>query len=174
MQTKKPTKSKILAAASLVLLFSIGAGGAAGLSYYKSTVGVERVNFKLVLPEGEIKPIAIDMTAHGLPKRLLQPDSIRLRARSIVNKGEEPLPLMIAFEGIPGNVAVKSSGEAFDASTQLKILKPGAKWRFDIYIHLPSELKDEATAISGQMIVMHATDQTTLATVPISISWGDL
>lgn len=173
MQLRKPTKGNLLAAGMFALLFSIGAGGAAGLSYYKSTVGVERINFKLSLPAGEVRPITVDMSAHGLPKRILQPDSIRLRARSIVNNGEEPLPLMIAFEGIPGTLAVKSGGEAFDPETQMQVVDAGKKWRFDIYIHLPSEFRDQEIQINGQMIVTHAIDQTTLATVPINILWGD-
>lgn len=173
MRFKKPTKSNLLSAGLLALFFSVGAGGAAGLSYYKSTVGVERINFKLALPEGEVKPINVDMSAHGLPKRLLQPDSIRLRARSIDNKGDEALPLMVAFEGIPGTLAVKSGGETFDPETQLHVVDAGSRWRFDIYIHLPPEFRNEGTAISGQMTVKHAINQTTLATVPINIAWGD-
>lgn len=175
MQLKKPTKGNLRAAGTLALLLSIGAGGAIGLGYYKSAVRTyERTNFKFTLPEGEVKPINIYMSAHGLPKRILQPDSIRLRSRSIENTGEEPLPLMIAFEGIPGTLAVKSGGEVFDPATQLKIVKPGAKWKFDIYIHLPPEFREQAIAINGQMIVMHATDHTILATVPINIFWGDV
>ena len=174
MKLKKPTKGNVLAAGTLALLLSIGAGSAIGLGYYKTSVrAYERTNFKFTLPEGEVKPIAIDMSGHGLPKQILQPNSIRLRSRSIKNTGEDPLPLMIAFEGIPGTLAVKSSGAAFDPATQLKVLNPGEKWKFDIYIHLPPEFRDDAIPINGQMLVTSATDHTTLATVPISIFWGD-
>ncbi len=173
MQLKKPNKGNLLAVGTLALFFAIGAGGAAALSYYKSSV-TERLNFKLALPAQEVSPITVDMSAQGLPKRLLQPDSIRLRARSLENKGEEPLPLMLAFSGIPGTLAVKSGGEEFDLDEQLKLVEPGGKWRFDIYIHLPADFRKQQEEITGQMIVMHATDRTPLATVPISISWGDV
>lgn len=174
MQFKKTTKGKLFAAGTLALLLSIGAGGAIGLGYYKTSVrAYERTNFKFTLPEGEVKPITIDMSGHGLPKQVLQPNSIRMRSRSIENTGDESLPLMIAFEGIPGTLAVKSSGATFDPATQLKVLNPGAKWKFDIYIHLPPEFRDSAIPINGKMIVMHAADHTALATIPISIFWGD-
>jgi len=175
MQLKKPTKGNLFAVGTLVLLLSIGAGGAIGLGYYKTAVrAYERANFKFTIPEGEVKPITIDMSGHGLPKQILQPDSIRLRSRSIENTGEESLPLMIAFEGIPGTLIVKSGGAIFDPETQLKVVGPGAKWKFDIYIHLPSEFREQATVINGQMIVLHATDSTILATLPINIIWGDV
>lgn len=175
MQLKKPTKGNVLAAGTLAILFSIGAGGAVGLGYYKSAVrAFERSNFKLTLPVGEVTPISINMSGHGLPKQILQPNSIRLRSRSIKNTGEEPLPLLIAFEGIPGTLTIKSSGAIFDPATQLKVVKPDGQWKFDIYIHLPPEFRDEAIPIDGKMIVTHAVDHTILATVPISIFWGDV
>ncbi len=174
MQFKKPTKGNLFAVGTFALLLSVGAGGAVGLGYYKTAVRTyERTNFKLTLPEGEVKPITINMSGQGLPKQILQPDSIRLRSRSIVNTGDDPLPLMIAFEGIPGTLTVKSGGEIFNPETQLKVVRPGAKWRFDIYIHLPPEFREQEAAINGQMLVTHATDHSIMATVPISIFWGD-
>ncbi len=174
MKLKKPTKGNLLAVGAFALLLSIGAGGAVGLGYYKTAVrAYERTNFKFTLPGGEVKPVVINMSGHGLPKQILQPDSIRLRSRSIVNTGDVPLPLMIAFDGIPGTLTIKSGGEVFDPETQLKVVRPGAKWRFDVYIHLPPEFREQEAVINGQMLVTHATDHTIMATVPISIFWGD-
>lgn len=167
------SKGKIL---GLSFILSFGLVVAAG--YYRSSIS-EGAFFYLTLPQKSQvagKPVIADLAGEGLPKKIFQPEVVRISTHGIQNRGKKAYHLQFELSDNTIPVTWSVLDQAWDEKSRLlaRPFQPGESLGVGLLFKVPEDSRGQSLIYEGKLRVIDYQTKEQLASIPIKITNTDI